>query len=993
VLPNAPTTFFSYSRENSKFALRLAQDLKAAGANVWIDQLDIRPGQEWDSAIEIAMTQSPQVLLILSPSSVTSRNVRNEITFALDEKKTIIPVLYQDCTVPLQLRRVQYVDFKTDYSRGLQVLLRTLGVEDRKAVARDPTVQGDVADIPLFPNYAKNISRPIPPVPIPPEPPLPPEPWRRLSFKVLGASILIVSLSFAVTWSYRHYYIPPQTTMAVWGFQVEKTSSANDSKGSNPSSTATGAFDNALAAEANTTLYDTLRAQGGLKLVANDYVKQIRSLSGMSPGQGLTKDQVPNLLGALGAGAVIAGKFRIEGSGADQRITFVCDVIGPYGNNVKSFSNSGPIADRDSIVTALASQLRAWQGKGNVDQESIEQLRFLYPKRQETRVAYFSGVSDLDKFDGQKAKSEFEKALRDEPDNILINEGFADAEGLLGHDPEARKYALKALDLANDANRDQNHPKITQETHLVASARAAESQSLWKIAADDYRTLRQSSAQPLEYGLKLASVLMFSNDGEDLIAALAVLDDLEKTWPTDSRINLLRAGIFSLQGALEKAMAAAAKAYELASQQNLSFAEAEADIHICWVTQKLQGLSNPALPSTRTLLEKFRDACTQASDIFGNHDAVAQAVIMNQNATRLVSQGLFEQAVPIYDFVIKVTSDGKSAQNEAGARLNKASVLIQLGSCDDAKTLLKTSLDRSIEANDMYDHRRALLLTVNADMCKKEPISIDEAVRQTERVLQDADIATDASAKAYALDSLGNYQLELGLFAAAMTSYQQASDLHSSTGEIVEAVAGTSNIGDVLFRQGKFAEAEKQYQKALAMVPESEKFRRAQVWLALGNLGWAKGDSEEANKYSSQAWDALKNSLSKELVSEVASVRVKALILGNRREEAQQYLQNVNAPNIEDPDTLIEGRMASALYLWGGAEDERAKALVLLDEAIKKGHETGLVFDEFQAKLLRYKLIRQHGGVPSSMASEVTQFAQHAHAIGFLGIERDARKL
>ena len=101
---DAPTAFFSYSRANSDFALKLAADLKAAGACVWMDQLDIDPGQEWDSAVEQAVARCPRMLLILSPASVQSRNVRNEIAFALDEQKTIIPVLYQDCTVPLQLR-------------------------------------------------------------------------------------------------------------------------------------------------------------------------------------------------------------------------------------------------------------------------------------------------------------------------------------------------------------------------------------------------------------------------------------------------------------------------------------------------------------------------------------------------------------------------------------------------------------------------------------------------------------------------------------------------------------------------------------------------------------------------------------------------------------------------------------------------------------------------------------------------------------------------
>jgi len=128
VAADAPAAFFSYSREDSEFALRLAEDLKAAGAVVWIDQLDISPSEEWDIAVEEALIRSPRVLLILSPASVKSKSVRNEIAFALDEKKAIIPVLYQDCMVPLQLRRIQHIDFRSDYARGLKQLLKALGV-------------------------------------------------------------------------------------------------------------------------------------------------------------------------------------------------------------------------------------------------------------------------------------------------------------------------------------------------------------------------------------------------------------------------------------------------------------------------------------------------------------------------------------------------------------------------------------------------------------------------------------------------------------------------------------------------------------------------------------------------------------------------------------------------------------------------------------------------------------------------------------------------
>lgn len=94
---SAMATFFSYCREDSDFALRLAEDLKADGADVWIDQLDIPPGSRWDRAVRDAVANCPRMLVLLSPAAVDSENVLDEIDFALDKRKTILPVLYRDC--------------------------------------------------------------------------------------------------------------------------------------------------------------------------------------------------------------------------------------------------------------------------------------------------------------------------------------------------------------------------------------------------------------------------------------------------------------------------------------------------------------------------------------------------------------------------------------------------------------------------------------------------------------------------------------------------------------------------------------------------------------------------------------------------------------------------------------------------------------------------------------------------------------------------------
>jgi hypothetical protein len=123
---DATVAFFSYCRGDSDFALRLAADLKAAGARVWIDQLDLVPGERWDRTVEDALKNCARMLVLLSPASVDSTNVMDEVNLALEKQKTVIPVIYKDCEVPFRLRRLQHVDVRQDYVRGLKDLVKVL---------------------------------------------------------------------------------------------------------------------------------------------------------------------------------------------------------------------------------------------------------------------------------------------------------------------------------------------------------------------------------------------------------------------------------------------------------------------------------------------------------------------------------------------------------------------------------------------------------------------------------------------------------------------------------------------------------------------------------------------------------------------------------------------------------------------------------------------------------------------------------------------------
>jgi len=105
--------FISYSRINKEFATKLVKGLRSAGYPVWFDLLDIPTGSRWDDEVEKALRECSIFMIILTPASIASENVKDEIGYAIDHGKRILPVLLEECDVPLRLRRFQYVDFTT----------------------------------------------------------------------------------------------------------------------------------------------------------------------------------------------------------------------------------------------------------------------------------------------------------------------------------------------------------------------------------------------------------------------------------------------------------------------------------------------------------------------------------------------------------------------------------------------------------------------------------------------------------------------------------------------------------------------------------------------------------------------------------------------------------------------------------------------------------------------------------------------------------------
>lgn len=106
--------FISHSTKDDHFVNRLRDNLIRLGYKVWVDHHDIPAGLHWGDVVEEKLKMSKILLLVLSPDSIESRNVKVEWREFYRQEKKIIPIMRKKCPVPLLIRDLTYVDFSDD---------------------------------------------------------------------------------------------------------------------------------------------------------------------------------------------------------------------------------------------------------------------------------------------------------------------------------------------------------------------------------------------------------------------------------------------------------------------------------------------------------------------------------------------------------------------------------------------------------------------------------------------------------------------------------------------------------------------------------------------------------------------------------------------------------------------------------------------------------------------------------------------------------------
>ena len=152
-----PSIFLSHNHKDKPFVRQLAADLEAKGVKVWIDEAEIGVGHSLIRKISSGIYEMDFLGAVLSPDSVQSRWVQEELEQALhiqisEAYVKVLPILLRDCKIPGFLLDKVYADFRDEanYQAGFERLLERISKRDDnlpQGMSQRSPVQERIADV------------------------------------------------------------------------------------------------------------------------------------------------------------------------------------------------------------------------------------------------------------------------------------------------------------------------------------------------------------------------------------------------------------------------------------------------------------------------------------------------------------------------------------------------------------------------------------------------------------------------------------------------------------------------------------------------------------------------------------------------------------------------------------------------------------------------------------------------------------------------------
>ncbi|WP_413533712.1 toll/interleukin-1 receptor domain-containing protein [Empedobacter brevis] len=133
--------FISYSHNDKDFVDKLGLNLVEKRIRVFIDRWEMKVGDSITNKIQDAITEASFLMVVLSRSSIASdwckREINTGLMLELEKKRVVVlPILIEDCDIPLFLRDKFYADFRNSFDDGLSTILESLSQMNNDELGR-----------------------------------------------------------------------------------------------------------------------------------------------------------------------------------------------------------------------------------------------------------------------------------------------------------------------------------------------------------------------------------------------------------------------------------------------------------------------------------------------------------------------------------------------------------------------------------------------------------------------------------------------------------------------------------------------------------------------------------------------------------------------------------------------------------------------------------------------------------------------------------------
>jgi adenylate cyclase len=118
--------FISYSSQDKEQAELLTELLASAGLSVWIDKQGIGAATSWSEEIVKALDDCKAFVVMLSLSSIESKNVSRELALAFEKNKKILPLDLEPVALPPSMQ-YHLAGLQRTSMTNIDSIIRTLG--------------------------------------------------------------------------------------------------------------------------------------------------------------------------------------------------------------------------------------------------------------------------------------------------------------------------------------------------------------------------------------------------------------------------------------------------------------------------------------------------------------------------------------------------------------------------------------------------------------------------------------------------------------------------------------------------------------------------------------------------------------------------------------------------------------------------------------------------------------------------------------------------